>query len=374
MKKILIVILSMSIFFIGCNQKQSEEETKKQIVTIGALLPLTGKFATYGNYMKQGLEVAYDDAVKNKTIDPAYVKLAIEDVKIDPKLAINAYMKLKSTTNLVAVFPVTSACTLAIKPLSNKDKIVMINTTAISASIEDSDDYSYSVLSDAKLISKYLVKFANKLGKKKAAVVYRDDASGLSIKDEFTKQFGEVGGKIVLVEANKPSSFEFKNTIAKLKTTDADMVIVASFGTETAKYLNQAKELNYSNQVMTYETFYSQKALDEAKGNAEGIIFPIPEFDVNAKGGSVEELRKKIKDKYGSDKMVFYTASMYDGLGLVFSAIEQKNYTSVQIREYLDNLKSYDGITGEMKFREDGGIDTKLIETTVKNSKFIKIR
>ena len=88
MKKILIAILSISVLFTACNKKDTEE-TKKQVVTIGALLPLTGKFATYGNYMKQGLEIAYDDAIKNKTIDPAYVKLAIEDVKIDPKLAIN---------------------------------------------------------------------------------------------------------------------------------------------------------------------------------------------------------------------------------------------------------------------------------------------
>jgi branched-chain amino acid transport system substrate-binding protein len=374
MKKILIAILSISLFFTACSNKQDKkEEAKKQVVTIGALLPLTGKFAAYGNYMKQGLEIAYDDAVKNGTIDPKYVKLAIEDVKINPKLAITAYNKLKSTTNLVAIIPVTSACTLAIKSLSNKDKIVMINTTAISAKIEDSDDYSFSVLSDAKLISKYLVKFANKLGKKKAAIVYRDDASGVSIRDEFTKQFEKDGGKIVFAEANKPSSFEFKNTISKLKSIDADMVLVASFGTETAKYLNQAKELNYSNQVMTYETFYSQKALDEAKGNAEGIIFPIPEFDVNDKGGSVEELKSKIKSKYGSDKIVFYTASMYDGLGLVFDAIKHDNYSAEKIRMYIKSLKSYKGITGNMRFRDDGGIDTKLIETTVKNGKFVKL-
>lgn len=363
----------MSVLFTACNQKHTEER-KKQVVTLGALLPLTGKFATYGNYMKQGLEIAYDDAVKNKTIDPVYVKLAIEDVKIDPKLAINAYMKLKSTTNLVAVFPVTSACTLAIKPLANKDKIVMVNTTAISASIEDKDDYSFSVLSDAKLISKYLAKFANKLKKKKAAVVYRDDASGVSIRDEFTKQFEKEGGKVVFSEANKPSSFDFKNSISKLKSVDADMVLVASFGTETAKYMVQAKELNYTNQVMTYETFYSQKALNEAKGNAEGIIFPIPKFDVNDEGGSVEKLRSKLKEKYGSDKMVFYTASMYDGISLIFSAIKNKNYSAIKIRDYIDSLKSYEGITGEMKFREDGGIETTLIETTVKDGKFVKVK
>jgi len=367
MRKLLVVLSLLIILFVGCDKKQES-------VTIGALLPLTGKFAVYGNYMKQGLEVAYDDAVKNKTIDPKYVKLVIEDVKIDPKLAISAYRKLKSTTNLVAVLPVTSACTLAIKSISNKDNVVMINTTAISSEIEDLDDYTFSVLADAKLISKYLVKFALDKEKNNASIIYRDDASGVSIMNEFKKQFIAKGGNIILTEANKPSSFEFKNSISKLKDTNTSLVILASFGTEVSKYLIQAKEMDYSTQVMAYETFYSQKALDEAKGNAEGIIFPIPKFDVNSKKADVEALRQKIKNKYNSDKIVFYTATMYDGISLLFDAINQGNKSGNKIKKYIHNLESYNGITGKMSFREDGGIITDLIAITVKNDKFIELK
>jgi branched-chain amino acid transport system substrate-binding protein len=161
MKKILGILLVV-LFFSACKTE------KKETITIGAILPLTGGYAQYGNYMRQGMELALEDAINSGKIISNEIQLIFEDSQADPKKSVSAINKLIEINLVTACIPATSGVTLAIKPIANKNEVILVNATAISPQIEDSSDYVYSIIPDAAFEGKFLAEIGySKLGKKK---------------------------------------------------------------------------------------------------------------------------------------------------------------------------------------------------------------
>lgn len=365
-KLVFLSVALLVIFSFGCAKKDEKE------IKIGAILPLSGTYASYGRYMQQGMELSLEDAIKNNIIKKNIVKLVFEDSQADPRKSVDAFYKLIKIDNVVAVVPATSAVILALKPLANKNEVVLINATAISPEIEDSPDYLFTIIPDASFEGKFLAEVSyEKLGKRNAAIIYRNDQSGKSFQDFFSKRFRECGGNVVFNEANEPNSNDFKAHITKIKTINSvDVVFVACFGTETAYYLKQAAELGLKVQVITYETFNSPKNIEIAGDAANNIIFCSPEFDKNSDDPAIRGLRLKVREKYNQNEFNFFIAAHYDAISLILDAISNGYESGKDIKQYLKNKTEYNGVTGKISFNENGGAIVPLIMYTVKDRKF----
>jgi branched-chain amino acid transport system substrate-binding protein len=365
----IIVVVALAIVLVVT-------QTKKEPVAIkiGAILPLSGTYAQNGKYMQQGMEIALDDAIDKGLFGKRQVQIVFEDGQADPRKSVDAFYKLMNIDNIIAAVPATSAVILAIKPIANKDKIVLINATAISNDIEDAPDFLFSIIPDAAVEGKFLAEVAyQKLGKRNAGIIYRNDQSGKSFQESFSKRFKELGGIIALEEANQPNSNEFRGEITKLKSIDSlDIVFIASFGTETAFYLKQSLELGLKKQTITYETFNSPKNLEIASSAAEGIIFCSPIFDKDSSDPRIKELREKVFNKFNQTEFNFFIASHYDAAMLLFQAISKGNYDGVKIKNYISNLHEYNGVTGNILFNINGGAEVPISLYTVKDNKFIR--
>jgi branched-chain amino acid transport system substrate-binding protein len=363
---ILIIIASLMTFSFACEKK------KTNVIKIGAVLPITGNIAQFGNFWKQGLELALDDAVNQGLVKKENIKLIIEDGQADPRKSVDAFKKLVEIDKVVACIPATSGVTLALKPIANQNKIVLINASAISTEIEDAPDYVFSVIPNAKYTGYFLAETAfNKLGKRNAGVLYRDDASGKSFLDNFSKRFKELGGNIVFVDSHEPNATDFRTNIAKIKNAkNMDVLFVASWGTDVAYYLRQAAELGARTQVLAYETFYTPKVLEIAGSSANGVIFSAPEFNAWIDEPRLKEFKEKVLKKYNQKEINYHIAGHYDAMMLLIKAIAAGNHTGETIKNYLRNIKEYDGITGVIKFDENGGANVPLALYTVKDDKF----
>ena len=254
----------------ACRQSGPSEIT----ITVGAVLPLTGQVAQYGQYMKQGLELAVDDAVAKGLVKPGEVRLVIEDGGGEPARSVSAFQKLLAADKPVAVVAALSGVILPIKTLANKNHVVLLNGSSISTDIEDDDDFSFSVIPNASIEGSFLAEFSHGRGDKTAGILYRNDASGKAFNDAFKMQFEALGGKIVFADSHNPNEGDYRPFIAKVKSApQMDVLFIASYGPEVAKYLQQAFELGASRPVLAYTTFYSPKVLEIAGKAAEGVCF-----------------------------------------------------------------------------------------------------
>ncbi len=365
MKKISLLLITFCLL-VGCSSN------KENSIMVGAVLPLTGNYAQYGKYMKQGIELAIEDAIDNKKIEEGQVTFIFEDSKAEARTSVNAINKLIEHDNIIACIPATSAVTLAMKPITNKNEVVLINATAISPLIEDAKDFVFSIIPDATFEGNFLANYAYYvLKKKRAAIIYRNDQSGIGFNESISKKFREHGGEIKYIGAQQPNDNNFMSHILKIKEfSDIDVIFVMLFGPEVANFAKQSKENGIEKQIMTYETFNSQTALSIAGNSANGIIFCSPKFDKNSKDSLSIRLRNKIKEKYNQSEYNYFIAAHYDAAMLIIEGISQGNISGQELKNYLYQTNLYKGLTGEIRFSEKGGAEVPLVVFTVKNEKF----
>lgn len=361
------IMASLMVFSFGCVKKE------KDVVQIGAVFPITGNIAQFGNYWKQGLELALDDAINQGIVKKDNIKLIIEDAQADPRKSVDAFKKLVEIDKVVACITATSGVTLALKPIANQNEVVLINASAISTEIEDAQDYLFSVIPNARYSGYFLAETAfNKLGKRNAGILYRNDPSGKSFYDNFSKRFSELGGNIVFVDTHEPNATDYRTNIAKIKNVKSmDVIFVASWGTDVAYYLRQAKELGAHTQVLAYETFYTPKVLEIAGSSANGVIFSAPEFNAWIREPRLEEFREKVMKKYNQKEINYHIAGHYDAMMLILYTISKGNTTGETIRNCLSGMKSFRGVTGDIRFDSNGGAQVPLSLFTVRNEKFM---
>lgn len=113
-------------------EKSTEGKTK-----IGAIIPLTGEVATYGEALKRGFELAREHSGDG-------VSIIYEDSKADPKTGVTAFQKLTSRDNVEAILgDATSGVCLAIAPLAEQNHKVLLITIATSDKLAEAGEYVF---------------------------------------------------------------------------------------------------------------------------------------------------------------------------------------------------------------------------------------
>lgn len=363
-----IIVLAAALWF------RRHRTSSGTTLTVGAVLPLTGQVAQYGQYMKEGLELALDDAVAQGIIKPGEVRLVIEDGGGEPARSVTAFQKLIAADKPIAVVAALSGVILPIKPLANKNQVVLLNGSSISTEIEDADDYSFSVIPNAAVEGTFLAELSHRRGDKTAGILYRNDSSGKAFHDVFKARFEALGGKIVFDDSHNPNEADYRPFVAKVKAvSQMDVLFVASYGPEVAKYLQQAFELDASRPVLAYTTFYSPKVLEIAGNAAEGVCFSAPVFDASSEQTKAVELREKLFHRYGSKESNYYVASHYDAMMLLLEQVRAGARDGPELRARLALVKSYDGLSGKITFNQNGGSTLPLKMYTVKGGIFVAL-
>ncbi len=367
MKKI-IGLLLVVLFFSAC---QTE---KKETIKIGAILPLTGDYAQIGKDIQSGMLQALDDAISEGQIDKGQIEILFEDGQIDAQKTVSAYNKLFEIDNIQTVTTVTSKSILAIKPLINANEVVLINGSAISTEIEDSSDFCFSIIPNAAIESKALANYVFKNFEfHNIAIVYRNDQSGASFRDEFTKSFKELGGTISINEAHSPNTTNFRTIITKLKGIgDIDAIFMPSFGHETAMFAKQSEEMNFKKQIFTYEIFNRPESINAAGTSASRVIFCSPNF--NETSEKAIKLKEKIETNYHNANYNYYLTSHYDATRLIISIIANGAKNGSEIKTGINILESFIGINGTFIFNEYGAASSKINFYTIEDGTVILVK
>jgi branched-chain amino acid transport system substrate-binding protein len=355
---ILILLLLVAITGYWFWRKQI---VSNNVVKIAVILPLTGDYAKIGTDIKNSIEQAKDDAIKDNVITSSQVEFIFEDNKLDPNATISAYNKIKATTkNLVGVFTITSKCILALKPLTNKDKILLINGSAIGTDIEDTNDYCFSVIPNAKIEANYLAEYIfNTLQFKNINAIFRNDQSGQSFNKFFTEKYNLLGGKVLSVETNEPNATDFKNTISKFKNfSDAQGIFMASFGNETALFSKQSDELNYKLPIITYEAVNQPKAIEIGGNSINKIYFASPKFV--STDSSIVLFKERVQKNFNNTNINYYMISHYDATSLLLGLISKGNNTATSIKSGIENIKEYKGLGPTLVFDNVGAVTVEM--------------
>ena len=376
MSKVISIFTISAIAFAiaGCNSSNQKNKAKNEPYKIGIIAALTGSAAQYGQWMKNGIDLAKDDINSNGGINGHQIELVYEDDKTDAQIAVTAMNKLEITTSpQVIIAALTSKSTLAVSPIAERKKTILMAVCASSPDITNSGDYIFrnwpSDNEEGRLMAEYAY---NTLGYKKITVLTINNDYGLGLKKVFTKKFIELGGNVVSTEEFPENTTDFRNIITKLKSQTFDAIYMPSHAKEVASFLKQTKQNNINFKVLGCVAYESPELIDIAGIAAEGVIFTTPAFYPDAPDSTVRNFCSAYQKRFNS-KPENFAAHGYDALMIIAYAIQKGGFTSEGIKKELYKISNYQGISGITSFDINGDVMKPAMIKQVKNGQFLPL-
>jgi branched-chain amino acid transport system substrate-binding protein len=339
---IIIIILIIGLFWYG-SQKQGT-------IKIGLITPLSGDLANYGIGTKNAAQMALDEInQKNEKFE-----LIVEDSPCNANSAITAVNKLINIDKVdVLMGPMCSSELLAISPIANSDKIVVISSSTTSPDITGAGDYVFrNVASDdlrAKVFARYIF---NDKSIKEIAIIYENDDAGVGYKEAFVKEYEKLGGKISIAEVYDKGASDLRTQLTKIKAVNSSSILMLSYPSETGIILKQSKELGIeSNFFEGFEIMMDPQVAQIAGDAVNGVVYIQSASTDNQLN---EKFKKDYKAKYGAEPP-YYAVEAYDIIKIYDSVIKDKKDLET-IKSNLYTLKDFQGASGIITFDENGDV------------------
>ncbi len=333
-----IIIIGIIIWFGFLNK--SNEPKSNEPIKIGILAPLTGEAASWGENFLAGAELAKKEINDKGGIDGRLINLVIEDSHCKSAVGVSAIDKLINLDKVdVIAGPVCSSVGGAVLPIIQSNAIPSI-IIASAPNLTSIGDYIFrDYPSDAfqgKLGAEFIY---NKLSKRKAAVVYVKNDWGQGLRDEFTKRFKELGGKVVYDEGINQDSNDLRTQISKIKVSGADVLYIPIYPANAISGLKQIKELSLGIPVVGSDSLRGEEVLSSP--GAEGVMFTTSKFN------NPEEFIQKIHKLPGKENLAVGTIAPigYDIVNIFAKVIKSSGVNANKIKNSLDKLHYISGIS-----------------------------
>ncbi|MED3561052.1 ABC transporter substrate-binding protein [Bacillus xiapuensis] len=336
----------------GGNASSSDSKTIK----IGANLELSGGVASYGQSIKEGVDLAISE-INKKGIDGKKLELVSVDNKSDAAEATNGAIKLITQDKVSAVIgAATSTDTLAQVQIANDNKVPILTPTGTNPTVTVKDgklnDYVFRTCFIDPFQGTVAANFAsNELKVKKAAVLIdssSDYAKGLaaSFKDFFKKN----GGSVVSQEAYVAKDTDFHATLTRIKAANPDFVFIPGYYEEVGLIVKQAREIGLNVPMMGADGWDSPKLVEIAGAKALNNTYITNHYSSGDKDAKVQEFVKAFKAKYNDKTPDAFNALGYDSAYLIADAIKRAGSGDAQkIQKALAETTDLSLVTGSMK-------------------------
>lgn len=363
--------LALIIALFGCSKPQPTQSAPKP-VRIGAVLPLTGESADWGKQGRWGIEAAVRDVNAGGGVGGRPLEVIFEDSQALPRRAVPAFSKLASVDHVPAVVgDIVSASTLAMAPLAEEQKIVLVAPTSSAPAITSAGRFIYRVWPSDNLEGTVFGAWASANGYRKVAIVHIATDYGVGLADAFERELSKNGGQVTSRTSYAQNETEFKPYLTKAASSKPDAIYLISYYKDAALALRQAREIGIRQQFFGATAVESPELLKLAGAAAEGLIYPtIVDFDIQNPSSAQRKFIDRFHAAHGSDPD-WASSHAYDAVIVIADAMRKGGTTGDEIRQEIDRRKVFSGVTGKIVFDANGDVvDKPVAMKTVRNGKF----
>lgn len=319
-------------------------------IKIGWLGPLTGDVATVGEATRDAAVLAVKEINEAGGINGRQLELIVEDGGCDSKKANTAGNKMINVDKVVAIVGgMCSGETLAVSPMAEEQKVLMVSPASTAPSITEAGDYIFRVVPSDSFQGKYVAEFAyNTLGKRKVALLISKTDYTEGVAKAFKDSFVVLGGEVVVEDTFLQTDRDLRTQLTKVKNSDTDLIYFASFTEAALAGLKQKEELSIDLPVLAPDSFGDPKI--HAAPGAEGIVYAVP------KASEAETFKTKFLAETGRDDMPVYVTETYDIINILAMVMKDAGSDSGAVKQALYGLKDYQGVSKVISFDENGDL------------------
>jgi len=343
----------------------------------GLAMPLTGGQALYGNDQVKAAQWAVDEINKKGGINGKKLEMVLLDTQADPQVGIQAVNRLVSVEKVPVFVTAWSGVVKAVAPIANDNKVVELSVGAASPDIAKLGDYVYTTFPladvDIKAVANYSVK---DMGKKKAAVLFINNETGIPAAAVYRDAVTKAGGQIVASESYDQKATDFTGPLLKIRAANPDIVHLQGLVSESPQVIAQARQLGINVPITSYSGIYNPKLIEQLGAAAEGVIatsLAPGASDLPAVKDYVDRWQKEVGR---APNGLPYTQYLYDApvmIAAVFSSMDKKGLpmTGENFRKEMLAMKTFDlPLTGKLEMSEDHTVNKPVYLVEVKNGKW----
>jgi branched-chain amino acid transport system substrate-binding protein len=345
MKKKYAIGLFVLVAIVGVVLHARSSESN--LMKLGFVGPLSGFGAAWGEEQKIAIEIAVREINEKGGVAGKKIEVIYEDNKCAAQDSVTAAHKLISVDGVAAIFSVCGEGSLAIAPIAESNKVIMMALWSTHPDLSGIGQYvfrnSYSDENTGQLMAKQInSKFS------KIAVINENSDFANGIRDVFKANFnGEV------VEENyQPGTTDFRSyLVSALAKKPETFLFNPNSPAEGLIALQQLRQLGFTGQVFG-NYFGGVKEVLDSKAGEGMIFFGDPFVEENTiKDGLYNKFFEIANRKPNFD---FAVSISYDSVYIIKQAIESAGTDSDKIGDYLHHLEDFRGVMGTYGFDEKG--------------------
>ena len=342
----------------GCGSKSEGEKSSgsdSEVIKIGAIGPVTGAAAVYGQAVKNGAELAVEEINAAGGINGAQVEFKFEDDEHDAEKAVNAYNNLKDWGMQALLGTVTSAPCVAVGEVANQDNMFLLTPSGTAVECVQYDNAFRVCFSDPMQgleSAKYIGE--NGLASKVAVIYDSSDVYSTGIYEAFVKEAANQDFEVVAAEAfTSESKTDFSVQLQKAKDSGAELVFLPFYYSEASLVLKQAAGMNYNPIFFGCDGMDGILAVEGFDANLANNLMFLSPFTPTSTDEAIQKFVTSFKEAYDETPNQF-AADAYDGIYAIKAAAEKAELTpDKSVSDICDAMKTamteitMDGVTAK---------------------------
>lgn len=376
-------------------RRTSGEDSWLNHDSIGVLLPLSGPYASYGELVKQGLELALEQ--HNRTRLPA--RMVYRDTAQEGISPAQLVSRLTDDDKVMAIIgPLLTTHAGAAARRAQQEMVPML-TLAQGQGLPETGQFIFrdSLTPEQQVAT--LIDYALAKNLISFSVLYPDNPLGQRMSRLFTRQLREAGGEIVDVISYAPESTDFREPIQRLLWEDYDIPLPPL---EPLPDEEELPELEYPlapfhalfipdyaeriGMIAPQLKFYGIKdvtllgingwndpeILLRAAGFLENAVF-VDAFSLASENPEVRRFIELYRQAYQEDPTILQ-AQAFDAASILLQMLDDPDIANRDdLRRKLALLDNYRGVTGTNGFDPFGEAIKDLTLLGVKGRRIIEL-
>ena len=338
---------------------EAPKAPEMMVVKIGSASPLTGPQAHIGIDIRNGVQLAIEDANKaGVMIGGKAVKLEMvaEDDEANPTKATTVAQKLADAKVAGVVGHFNSGASIPASKIYADAGIPQISPSSTNP------DYTlkgykttFRVVAHDGQQGPTLGRFAlDKLKAKTIAVIDDSTAYGQGLADNFEATVKAGGATLVAREHTTDKDTDFKAILTKIKGKNPDLIMFGGIDPQAGPMKKQMAELGIKAQFIGGDGMQTPNFIKLAGEASEGAMASIPGLPKDKMPGGTEFLAK-YKAKFNAEVELFAPMG-YDAVMVFVDAMKRAG--SADPAKYLPEIgkTDYKGVIGPIAFDEKGDL------------------
>ncbi|MFH1752299.1 MAG: ABC transporter substrate-binding protein [archaeon] len=347
---LVIVIAVAAVISLNLNNTGLVSLAREETITLGAILPLTGDLAAYGQQSREAMLLAVDEINEDRGISGKQLEIIFEDGQCNASQTTTAAQRLINIESVPVILGlICSNGTLAIAPMAEESETILFASGASSPDITNAGDYVFrnypSDSAQGKFDASYIF---NTLEKRRVAVLYCLSDYCITLKNVFNPEFERLGGEVLAIESFEQSSTDLRTQLTKINELGVEAIYFVSYDQSATAGIKQAEELGVTAQLFGVGT-WDDPAMWKRVGKAgNGVMYSLAFSPIS------DEFKQKMFNRTGINEIIIGTPQSYDAVNIIAGIMQRVGTDTEKIKEELYKVEDYQGVSGTISIDENG--------------------